>query len=97
MRDEVLVVRMKVARMRHGRRRFYTAVDETRLPRESAIEFWPLGEVCELSCWFSLPSVLASVLGSEHYFEKLVPVCVCNAPPVVSTLVFIHGIYVMFC
>ncbi len=68
------------------------------MPRESAIEFWPLGEVCEvheLSCWWSLPSVLG-MLGSEHYFEKLVPVCVCNAPPVVSTLVFIHGIYVMF-
>jgi hypothetical protein len=64
----------------------------TRLPREAAIEFWPLGEVYELSCWLSLPSVL----GSEHYFEKLVPVCVCNAPPVVSTLVFIHGICVVF-
>jgi hypothetical protein len=35
-------------------------------------------------------------MGSEHYFEKLVPVRIRNAPPVVSTLVFIHGIWVVF-
>ena len=61
-------------------------------PRESAIEFWPLGAVYELSCRFAL----LGVLGGEYNFEKLVPVCVCNAPPVVSTLVFIHGISVVF-
>jgi hypothetical protein len=70
------------------------------MPRESAIEFVPLGEgceVCELSCRFALLGVLLGVLGGEYNFEKLAPVCVCNAPPVVSTLVFIHGIWVVFC
>ena len=68
------------------------------MPRESAIEFLPLGEKCEvyeLSCRFAL----LGVLGGEYNFEKLVPVCVCNAPPVVSMaflLVFIHGIWVVF-
>ena len=64
----------------------------TRMPRESAIEFWPLGAVYELSCRFAL----LGVLGGEYNFEKLVPVRIRNAPPVVS-MVFIHGVCVVCC
>jgi hypothetical protein len=75
------------------------------MPRESAIEFWPLGEVYELSCRFAL----LGVLRGEYNFEKLASVRICDAPPVVSVLVpgilihgilihgiLIHGIYVVF-
>ncbi len=63
-------------------------------------------EYHEIACGVDDTAFWFALLGGEYYTEKLVPVRICNAPPVVSMvfllvlihgiLVLIHGIYVMF-
>ncbi len=61
-------------------------------PREPG--FSSFGGYHEIACGADDASFWFALLGGEYYSEKLVPVRICNAPPVVSVVFAVFVVFV---